>query len=211
MRKMTPIACVLVCSIQLARADVQIFINDYAGFAAVAGPLSVIDFETQPNGQPSQAGVHITQTYNYDTYGAHFSTPNVTPILAGNPVGGFSLRATIPAPEPTSRTWIIADPLDPAYAVGARYAGNSYFYAYDAQGLLIDYAYYSQPGNNNFLGIVSDVPIDYVIFDRLSWIASINDFHFAAIPEPGSVVLLAAGAGWLFRARRRACRVVPAS
>lgn len=189
MGKMTLIAGTFVCS-QLAHGDVQTFINDYAGFAAAAGPLSVIDFETQPNGQPSQPGVQITSAYNYDAYGVHFSAANVTPILAGNPVTGFDLRATMPTPLPSSRTWIVADPLLPAYAVGARYGGNSYLYAYDAQGLLIDYAYYSQPGNNNFLGIVSDVPIDYVIFDRLTWVASINDFHFAAIPEPASAALL---------------------
>ncbi|NUQ47786.1 MAG: hypothetical protein HUU22_17335, partial [Phycisphaerae bacterium] len=137
MNRRALIIALLSCTGSLARADVQTFVNDYAGFAAASGPLSLIDFETQPNGMPSQGGVPITATYNYDAYGVHFSAANIAPILAGNPDTGFDLRATMPLPLPGYRTWIIADPLLPALAVGAHFAGHSYLFAYDEAGQLI--------------------------------------------------------------------------
>lgn len=201
--------CILLCAVHLSYGDVQTFVNDYAGFASAAGTLAVIDFETQPNGQPSQAGVQITAAYNYDAYGVHSSAPNVTPILAGNPVGGFSLRADIPVPNASSRTWIVADPLEPVSAAGGHFGGGSFLFAYDANSELMASLYYYEGGPGHFLGIVSTTPIDYVVFDRLGYSASINDFHLSPIPEPASAVLLATGACWLIRVRRPSRR--PAS
>lgn len=198
-----PVVTVICCLALPLKADVQTFVNDYAGFASEAGTLPTIDFETQPNGQPSQAGIQITSAYNYDTYGAHFSAPNVTPILAGNPVGGFSLRAYIAVPDPTARTWIVADPLAPVYAAGAHFAGHSYLFAYDLEGALLGYTYYLQGGSGHFLGIVSTEPIAYVVFDRMSSIASIDSFYFAPIPEPSGAALLLLCAGFLLRRRLR--------
>ncbi|MCK6485955.1 MAG: MYXO-CTERM sorting domain-containing protein, partial [Phycisphaerae bacterium] len=62
--------------------------------------------------------------------------------------------------------------------------------------------YYLQGGANHFLGIISTTPIDYVIFDRMSSIASVNDFHFSPIPEPAGATLLLLAIG-LLRTRRR--------
>ncbi|MCK6485954.1 MAG: PEP-CTERM sorting domain-containing protein [Phycisphaerae bacterium] len=205
------VACITTCLAQCAFADVQTFVNDYPAFADAAGSLSVIDFETQPSGQPSQPGVQVTPAHNYDSCGVHFSAPAGRLELAGNPISGFHLDAIIPLPLPSSRTWIVADPLLPALAVGAHFAGHSYLFAYDEAGQLIAQGFAGGTPGEQFLGIVSDTPIDYVIFDRLSWLASINAFHFSPIPEPASAALLAAGAGWLMRVRRRARRVVPAS
>lgn len=195
-------ACACLCFVRAVHADVQTFVNDYAGFSGAAGPLTLIDFETQPNGQPSQAGVQITPNFNYDSSGTHFSSPNVVPVLAGNPTVGFSLEAVMSTPLPGSRTWIVADPLLPALAVGAHFAGHSYLFAYDEAGQLIAQGFAGGTPGEQFLGIVSDTPIDYVIFDRLSWLASINAFHFSPIPEPATAFLLALGMIALRRKRR---------
>lgn len=202
MKKLILSVCISLCSIQLARADVQTYVNDYAGFKAASGPLTAIDFESQPNGQPSQAGVQITPGFNYNALGAHFSAPAGVLELAGNPVSGFHLDAIMPNPLPGSRTWIVADPLLPGLAVGAHFAGHSYLFAYDEAGQLIAQGFAGGTPGEQFLGIVSDTPIDYVIFDRLSWLASINAFHFSPIPEPATAVLIALGAIPLRRARR---------
>ncbi|MCK6486662.1 MAG: PEP-CTERM sorting domain-containing protein, partial [Phycisphaerae bacterium] len=66
--------------------------------------------------------------------------------------------------------------------------------------------YYLQGGANHFLGIISTTPIDYVIFDRMSSIASVNDFHFSPIPEPASAAMMALGLGGLLGTRRASRR-----
>ena len=194
--------CACLILVQSVDADVQTYVNDYAGFEAASGPLTAIDFETQPNGQPSQAGVQITPGFNYNALGAHFSAPAGVLELAGNPVSGFHLDAIMPNPLPGSRTWIVADPLIPALAVGAHFAGHSYLFAYDEAGQLVAQGFAGGTPGEQFLGIVSDTPIDYVIFDRLSWLASINAFHFSPIPEPATAFLLAFGLIRLRRTRR---------
>lgn len=203
MRTTLLIACVSLWPIRLTFADTQTYINDYAGFASAAGALSTIDFEAQPNGQQSQPGVQITPTYNYDAYGAHFSAPAGILELAGNPISGFHLDAIIPQPLPTSRTWVIADPLEPVVAAGGAFGGSSYLYAYDDSDQLIAWTYFIGGGSGHFLGIVASTPIDYVVFDRQSYFASIGAFYFTPIPEPASAALLLIAVGSIRVTARR--------
>ena len=76
-----------------ASANVQTYVNDPSGFFAAAGAVNMIDFETLPNGQPTIAGVAITQTFNYDAEGAHFSVPLGTLMTGGNNMTGHDIRS----------------------------------------------------------------------------------------------------------------------
>jgi len=171
-----------------AVGDVQTFENDYDGFVEAAGPLSVIDFETLPNGEPSVAGVEITEDFNYDMQGAHFAAPTPYPVIAGNsPFGLLAFNSS-------EDTWIIAELTTPAFAVGGFYGGTTLLCAYDESGEELGCVFYSDPGELNFVGIVSDVPIHSAIFDRDSNLAAIEDFRFSPVPEPGTLALLASSA-----------------
>jgi len=184
-----------------AQADVLTFENDYEGFVEAAGPLSVIDFETLPNGEPSYAGVEITEDFNYDAQGAHFSAPFPYPKIGGT--FAFDLRTFEPLED---HTWLTADLTTPAYAVGAFFAGTTLLCAYDVNGEQLGCAFYSEPGGPNFVGIVSDVPIYSAIFDRGTTLASISDFEFSPVPEPSSLALLVSGVALVVRRRRQAAR-----
>src|SRR5262245_5892618 len=83
----------------------QVFLNDYAGFVAAAGPLSTIDFETLPDGTPSIAGMQITDSFNYDLQGAHFTSPLSVPRITGSQTNGFKLSSIEFLPQ---LTWIDA-------------------------------------------------------------------------------------------------------
>jgi len=91
--------------------------------------LSLIDFETLPDGQPSMAGVDITEDFNYDDQGVHFSAPFPYPFIEGNPVDGFGLGVSA-----NEETWIIADLITPAYAVGAFFPGGTNLCVFDQLG-----------------------------------------------------------------------------
>jgi len=87
-----------------ARAQVTLYENDYEGFLDDAGAVSTIDFETLPNGEPSEPGVEITEDFNYDSQGVHFSAPVGTPTIAGNPEAGFGLVVV-----DSEATWLVPD------------------------------------------------------------------------------------------------------
>lgn len=185
-----------------ALGQFQTFPNDHAGFVAAAGPLSVIDFETLPNGQPhvTMPGARITETFNYDALGAHFSAPIPYPFIAGNEIGGFSLRAdTFPTFQ---RTWIIADMVSPARSVGAFFPGGTEMCAFDVEGSQIGCVAYGGSGDF-FVGLVSDEPILRVVFDSGASHESISSFMFSPVPEPCTGVLLGSGLVWIVLRRRR--------
>jgi len=182
-------------------SDVLTFENDYQGFVAAAGPLSFIDFETLPDGSPSMSGVEITEDFNYDAQGAHFSAPFPYPFIGGNPNTGFDLRVV----HTFEDVWIIGDLTTPAYAVGAFFPGTTELCAFDEVGSEIACVIYSEPGSGNFVGIVSTDPIHSTTFSRGTNAEAIESFVFSPVPEPGTLVLIASGALLLGRrgARRR--------
>ena len=68
------LVAVLACAAGVARGGVQTFVEDFEGFVEAAGPgLLEIDFETLPDGSPSEASVEITKDFNYDGQGVFFS------------------------------------------------------------------------------------------------------------------------------------------
>ena len=180
-------------------AEVMLFANDYAGFVQAAGPLSMIDFETRPDGLPWNGNEIINDSFNYDAQGVHFSAPLGNLLIGGNESIGFSLTATVPN---GLRTWITADLITPAYAVGAHFPGNTTLCAHDLDSNGLGCVSYSGGGSGFFAGIVSTTPIGRAVFDRGSSIASIQDFQFSPIPEPAGAALMALSLAWLLRTRR---------
>src|SRR5262245_58047669 len=133
-RLMLGIAAICSAAPAMARAQVETFRNDYTGFVNAVGPLSSIDFETLPDGTPSagHAGTLITSTFNYDAYGAHFSSPIDTPYIAGNSTTGFDLRTLV---NNFQRTWLDINLSTPLPAAGIFFPGGTTLYAYDSAGL----------------------------------------------------------------------------
>jgi len=190
------LSIVLAAVLAIASASfgaVQTFINDYAGFQAAAGPLSIIDFETLPDGSPSTAGTPITAAFNYDALGAHFSAPLSDPFIAGNAMSqfGFDLVALTAFPQ---RTWIDIDLVMPGRAIGVFFPGGTRLFVYDASGALIASTFYSSPGGGHFLGLVSDSPIFSAKVDRGGDAEDIHSVVFDNIPEPASALFLSIGA-----------------
>lgn len=190
---------------------VQFFINDYPGFHAASPSLSTIDFETLPDGSPSVAGTRITETFNYDLQGAHFTAPLSPPRIAGNATFGYGLISLEFFPDVT---WIDARLITPAKAVGIYFAGGTRLYAYDQVGELIAWTYYSGSGDSFFLGILSETLIGSVKVIRGGSTERINAFLFAPIPEPATMALLGIFLPVLLARRfappfARGCRISP--
>ena len=181
-------------------AQVQTFVDDYDGFRQAAGELRTIDFETLPDGQQSYGGVPITETFNYDLQGAHFTAEQTVPLIAGNRYSGFRLGAS--RRFPWERTWLIGDLVTPALAVGVFYPGHTQLCAFDAAGGEIGCV---RGETSGFIGIVSETQIDQTIVDRGGVAEDIDAFVFSPIPEPATILLvvMAAGAPTIFRSRQR--------
>jgi len=182
-----------------ALGDVQTFENDFDGFMQEAGPLSIIDFETLPDGQPSMGGEELTDDFNYDAQGVHFSAPFPYPFIAGNPVTGFELAVSA-----SQDTWIIAELIAPAYAVGGFFAGATELCAFDQLGSEIACVSFNQSGEGNFVGIVATDPIYSAVFSEGAHSERIESFIFSPVPEPATLALLASAAALMVGRRRRA-------
>jgi len=180
-----------------AQADTQTFENDYDGFVGAAGLLSMINFETLPDGSPSMVGVEITEDLNYDDQGVHFSAPFPYPFIAGN--GPYGLDVF----ENDQDTWIIANLVTPAYAVGGFYPGSTTLCAYDGDQALVGCVEYIESGGGNFVGIVSDTPIHSATFSSGGNSETIESFVFSPVPEPGTICLIGAGLAMLLHGKPR--------
>jgi len=182
-----------------ALGDAQTFPNDFDGFVQVAGPLSAIDFNILPDGQPSMGGEELTDDFNYDSQGVHFSALMSNPYIAGNLDDGFGLSVT------EDDATIVADLITPAYAVGAFFPGGTELCVFDQLGLGAELGCtsYFEPGSGNFVGIVSTDPIWSATFNSGQIAEGIESFVFSPVPEPGTCVLFATAAALLVRRKRR--------
>ena len=184
-----------------AGGGVQTFVEDFEGFVKAAGPgLLEIDFETLPDGSPSEAGVEITKEFNYDGQGVFFSAPVPILEIAGNPVNGYSLDAF--SEGQIDPTWIDAFLLTPASAVGVFFSGSTIFSAFDTDGDLIVTDQFFGAGTDHFIGFVSDVPIGFTMNNSDPGLEVIQSYVFVPVPEPGTAVLLALASGALCCRRR---------
>ena len=194
---------VFACGAGVARGGVISFVNDYEGWLEAAGGVAQeIDFETLPDGSPSQTGTPITEDFNYTGQGVTFSRtpPEVEGFLfiGGNPIGGFDLGVEAVA----IGAGIISDLVEPAYASGVFFGGFSTFSIFDAQGnLLGEESAGGHPGDE-FVGFVSDEPIEFTLNTDGGTAEVINSYLFVPVPEPGTVVLLGLASGALCCPRR---------
>ena len=165
------------------------FIDDYEGFVEAA-PAEVrsIDFETLPDGSPSWAPAPITPEFNYTHLGVTF-LPHHDPglYIYGNSVTGFHLTAD--CYPYADYTWIVAEFVESASAVGTYFVSDTTLSVFDASGNLIQAIEYWWPGTH-FVGIVSDTPVAFATIDRGGYRATSEAFLFADTPEPSSGVLL---------------------
>ncbi|MFO0973778.1 MAG: hypothetical protein U1A27_10115 [Phycisphaerae bacterium] len=164
--------------------------TSFQDFSQFGGPISVIDFETMPNGQPTVNGTFLSPLFNYGSQGAIFSSPNVAPELVGNP-GDFDLF--VDTHFASIHTSIIADLVTPCHAVGVAFPGGTTLSAYDAQNNLIGSIHLSGSGSGFFVGITSDALIARAVADSGSFVEDIEAFYFNPTPEPASVTLLLVG------------------
>ena len=177
----------------VARGGVISFVNDFEGWLEAAGGVAQeIDFETLPNGDPSQAGFPITEHFNYTDQGVTFSAVptdvDVFLFIGGNPVGGFDLGADGPSFE----VGIVSTFVEPAFAAGMFFPGFTTFSIYDADGVLLAEELGGEfPDPEDFLGFVSDVPIAYTLNTRDTTQEIILSYVFVPVPEPSAYILLA--------------------
>lgn len=133
------------------------------GFASDVGASAQVDFETRGDGV---TGVTAGTPVPVDEYAAccgiriEFvgTDPGGMVIWAGNPQGGFSVRATCTNLTCTGTAGVRFTFTTPVTAVGAEYAGGTTMAVIDAQGTPV--ATMSVTGSGtNFLGYESRVPL----------------------------------------------------
>ena len=104
----------------------------------------------------------------------------------GNRCGGLGLGVEGVACD----VGIISDLVEPGFAAGVFFGGNTTFSIFDEAGVLLGEEYFNATGPN-FLGFVSDVPIGFTLNTENSTAEAINSFLFVPVPEHGTLALLA--------------------
>ncbi len=187
-----------------AHAALQSFTNDYAGWAAAAGAVRTVDFETLPDGAASNAGTQITPSFNYDSQQVHFSSNANYFGINGNPQSGFGLAGH--EWFSNKQIYIRADLIGARHAFGIFFPGNTTLSVYDAHNNLLGSNSFSSGGDNFFLGFVSDTPIAYAVSTRgysSEYWQSAMFSATAAVPETETWAMLGLGLGLLAAAKRK--------
>jgi len=174
--------------------------TDFDQFLAAAGDVHEIDFETLPDGNPSYYLAEITPEFNYAAQGVEFFSHAPDLRICGNDTFGFCLRAG-PQGSEGPPNWIIAELVHPARAVGIVFPGHTSLSLYTTGNDFLG-TWHWGGGGYFFLGAVSEqYPIGSVVVNRGYNFEAIESFHFAPVPEPGSVILLSV-VGVVVAARR---------
>lgn len=197
-------AIFMVCFAFTAPADGGIVAyTDQAEFRAAVGEVQEINFETLPNGEPALVITPITPDFNYTDFGVTFSSP--WPDLRVKPGVIYMLQAIYP--DGSIDNWIIADLVEPAYAVGITFPGDAGLSVFGLDGELLGRVTGGGPGYGWFLGFASDVPIGSAIVrdDSDPSREHLEMFEFASIPEPTTILLLITGATVVACFRRCRC------
>lgn len=171
-----------------AHAGVVWYVNDYPGWAAAAGDVHTIDFETLPDGSPSVASTPITLDFNYTDQGVTFTAPVAPPFISGNPTSTFGLR--VDASPESYPNWITADLVSPAKAVGVWFPSATILEIYDGNDNLTDSRIATKGASLGFVGAISDIPVASSVSTRNSTHVTISSYHFAPIPEPATLILM---------------------
>lgn len=186
-------------------ADPVFFVGHYEKFVEAAGDVQTIDFETLPDGSPSYCDALITPEFNYTNQGVTFFSQAPRLQIVGSSDTGFDLGAVPLQSDDQTRNWIIGELVDPAYAVGYSFGGNTMLSAFDEAGALIG-SVSAQMGD--FVGVVSDTEIALITCDPGETSAHMAAFVFAPVPEPASLVIITVGGiALVARCRRRLTRL----
>lgn len=205
------VACILAVTIHaqafatpcdLTQVPYCTFTKSPFGFFVPGDTWAEIDFETLPNGAPSQGGVPITPAFNYVLQGALFTSAFPGLRITGNSTTGYDLTAY--TSNLGAHNSISAQLSHPERGIGLYALGHATLRAFDENGALITsvtHTYYPQV---YFLGIRSSIPIASIEFDNYSNSASFDNFTMIHIPvpEPASAALLLLAAPFLFRRSR---------
>ncbi|MDO8630891.1 MAG: hypothetical protein Q7R41_10395 [Phycisphaerales bacterium] len=164
------------------------FFTDYDLWLQAVSVQNVhtIDFQTLPDGSPTNLLASITPEFNYTAQGVTFSSPR--PRLGFR--GEFELEATsYPSFE---RNWIEAEFADPVYALGFLFIyGTLDVFGEDGTPLGTRRATVTEL---QFFGAIADVAIGSAKIDNGSYNIPIDDFRFVPVPEPMTATMLLLGA-----------------
>lgn len=174
------------------------------GFFSVGDSVSVINFQTLPNGSPSFGGAAITPAFNYVLQGALFSPALPSLFISGNNQLGYVLTAH--NSNLLAHNSIIAQLTNPARGVGVYLRDDTALLAYDAQGNLITSVSHNVSNTVGFVGIKSNVPIARVVIDNGHNSVDLDNFTMIHVPEPASAALVLLAAPILFRRAHRRWR-----
>lgn len=148
----------------------------------------------------------IYATLGYTEQGVEFFAGGPQLFISGS-APGFSLCAC-PFPQSTGpRTWIIAEQVVPASAIGIFSSGRTTVSIFDVHNQAIGAWEAGGSGGFFFAVISTDELIGRVTIDRGRDVETIGSFFFTPIPEPAAGIILgAATLALAARRRRRATR-----